>query len=56
MEYQVPEKGFQSFGFLKEIAKAIIESGKAKKVSGYEEFAASLEGVAVSAEANTKQT
>ena len=40
--------GENSLGFLKEIAKAIIESGKAKKVAGYDEFAASLEGVTVS--------
>jgi formate dehydrogenase major subunit len=33
---------------LKGIAKAIVESGKAKKVAGYDEFAASLEGVTVS--------
>lgn len=33
---------------LKGIAKAIVESGKAKKVAGYDEFVASLEGVEVS--------
>ena len=43
--------GENSVAFLKEIAKAIVESGKAKKVAGYDEFVASLEGVAVSAEA-----
>ena len=31
--------------FLKEVAKAIVDSGKAKEVDGYAEFAASLEGV-----------
>lgn len=43
--------GENSLGFLKEIAKAIIDSGKAKKVSGYDEFAASLDNVKVSDEA-----
>lgn len=43
--------GENSLGFLKEIAKAIIDSGKAKKVSGYDEFAASLDNVEVSDEA-----
>lgn len=43
--------GENSLGFLKEIAKAIIDSGKAKKVAGYDEFAASVAGVKVSAEA-----
>lgn len=38
-------------GFLKEIAKAIIDSGKAKKVAGYDEFAASVASVKVSDEA-----
>ena len=33
------------------IAKAIVESGKAKKVAGYDEFVASLEGVEVSEQA-----
>ena len=36
---------------LKGIAKAIVESGKAKKVAGYDEFVASLEGVEVSEQA-----
>ena len=36
---------------LKGIAKAIVESGKAKKVAGYDEFVASLEGVVVSEQA-----
>ncbi len=31
--------------FLKEVAKAIVDSGKAKEAPGYAEFAASLEGV-----------
>lgn len=43
--------GENSLGFLKEIAKAIIDSGKAKKVAGYDEFASSVAGVKVSAEA-----
>ncbi len=43
--------GENSLGFLKEIAKAIIDSGKAKKVAGFDEFAASVAGVKVSAEA-----
>lgn len=43
--------GENSLGFLKEIAKAIIDSGKAKKVSGYDEFAASLDNVKVNDEA-----
>ena len=43
--------GENSLGFLKEIAKAIIDSGKAKKVAGYDEFAASVAGVKVSTEA-----
>lgn len=43
--------GENSLGFLKEIAKAIIDSGKAKKVSGYDEFAAALDNVKVSDEA-----
>ena len=38
---------------LKGIAKAIVESGKAKKVAGYDEFVASLEGVVVSEQAQT---
>ncbi len=36
---------------LKGIAKAIVESGKAKKVAGYDEFVASLEDVVVSEQA-----
>ena len=43
--------GENSLGFLKEIAKAIIDSGKAKKAAGYDEFAASLDNVKVSDEA-----
>lgn len=43
--------GENSVGFLKEIAKAIIDSGKAKKVAGYDEFAASVASVKVSDEA-----
>ena len=43
--------GENDLGFLKEIAKAIIDSGKAKKVAGYDEFAASVAGVKVSDEA-----
>jgi len=38
-------------GFLKQIAKAIIDAGKGKDVCGYEEFAKALEGVAVSDDA-----
>ncbi len=41
--------GENSVGFLKEIAKAIIDSGKAKKVAGYDEFAASVASVKVKA-------
>lgn len=43
--------GENDLGFLKEIAKAIIDSGKAKKVEGYDEFAASVANVKVSDEA-----
>jgi len=43
--------GENSLGFLKEVAKAIIDSGKAKKVAGYDEFAASVADVNVSDEA-----
>lgn len=43
--------GQNDLGFLKEIAKAIVESGKAKKPAGYDEFVASLDGVVVSPEA-----
>lgn len=43
--------GENSVGFLKEIAKAIIDSGKAKKVAGYDEFAASVASVKISDEA-----
>ena len=39
--------GENSLGFLKEIAKAIIDSGKAKKAEGYDAFAASLANVKV---------
>ena len=45
--------GENSLGFLKEIAKAVLESGKAKKVNGYDEFAASLADVKVSEEAKS---
>ncbi|MCD8300976.1 MAG: FAD-dependent oxidoreductase, partial [Clostridiales bacterium] len=38
-------------GFLKEIARALCESGSATGIDGYEAFAASLSGVSVSAEA-----
>ncbi|MGN0694875.1 MAG: FAD-dependent oxidoreductase [Lentihominibacter sp.] len=38
-------------GFLKEIAKAVLDSGKAVKAEGYDEFAASLADVKVSEEA-----
>lgn len=37
--------------FLKEVAKAIIDAGKGKAVAGYDELAASLEGVTVSEDA-----
>ncbi len=37
--------------FLKEVAKAIVDSGKAKMVAGYDEFVASLANVKVSEEA-----
>lgn len=40
--------GENSLSFLKEIAKAITDSGKAKKVAGYDEFTASLADVKVS--------
>lgn len=43
--------GDNNVDILKSIAKAIIESGKAKKVAGYDEFVASLENVAVTEEA-----
>lgn len=43
--------GQNDLGFLKEIAKAIVESGKAKKPAGYDEFVASLDGVVISPEA-----
>ena len=38
-------------GFLKEVAKAIIDAGKGKDVDGYEDFAKSLEGIQVSDDA-----
>ncbi|MBR0455291.1 MAG: FAD-dependent oxidoreductase [Firmicutes bacterium] len=38
-------------GFLKEIAKAIVDSGKGAGIEGFDAFAASLEGVAVSEDA-----
>ena len=41
----------EDLGFLKEVAKAIIDSGKAVKAEGYDEFAAGLESVTVSDEA-----
>ena len=40
--------GENSLGFLKEIAKAIVDSGKAKQAEGYDAFAASLANVKVS--------
>ena len=40
--------GENGLGFLKEIAKAIVDSGKAKKAEGYDAFAASLADVNVS--------
>ena len=40
--------GENSLSFLKEIAKAITDSGRAKKVAGYDEFTASLADVKVS--------
>ena len=40
--------GENSLGFLKEIAKAIVDSGKAKKAEGFDAFAASLADVNVS--------
>ena len=43
--------GENNLSFLKQIAKAIIDSGKAKKAAGYDEFAASLASVKVSGEA-----
>ena len=39
--------GENSLGFLKEIAKAIVDSGKAKQAEGYDAFAASLANVKV---------
>lgn len=38
-------------GFLREVAKAIVDSGKGKDVDGYDEFVKSLSGVTVSSEA-----
>ncbi len=38
-------------GFLKEIAKAIVDSGKGADIAGYDDFAASLKGVKVSEDA-----
>ncbi|MBQ3322245.1 MAG: FAD-dependent oxidoreductase [Firmicutes bacterium] len=38
-------------GFLKEVAKAIVDAGKGQDVDGYEEFAKALEGVQVSEDA-----
>ena len=38
-------------GFVKEIAKAIIDSGKGAEIEGYDDFAASLKDVTVSDEA-----
>ena len=38
-------------GFLKEIAKAIVDAGKGADLEGFDAFAASLEGVAVSDDA-----
>ncbi|NLD18775.1 MAG: FAD-dependent oxidoreductase [Clostridiales bacterium] len=38
-------------GFVKEIAKAVLDGGKAAGIAGYEEFAASLKDVKVSGEA-----
>ena len=38
-------------GFLKEVAKAIIDAGKGKDIAGYDELAASLSGVNVSEDA-----
>ncbi|MDY5606442.1 MAG: FAD-dependent oxidoreductase [Lentihominibacter sp.] len=38
-------------GFLKEVAKAIIDAGKGKDIAGYDELAASLAGVNVSEDA-----
>ena len=43
--------GENDLGYLKQIAKAIVNTGKADKLEGIEEFKASLEGVEVSAEA-----
>ena len=43
--------GQNSLGFLKEIAKALVEAGKGKDVNGYEAFADSLKAVKVSPEA-----
>ena len=40
--------GENSLGFLKEIAKAIVDSGKAKQAEAYDAFAASLANVKVS--------
>ena len=40
--------GENSLGFLKEIAKVIVDSGKAKQAEGYDAFAASLANVKVS--------
>ena len=40
--------GENSLGFLKEIAKAIVDSGKAKKAEGFDAFAVSLADVNVS--------
>ena len=38
-------------GFLKQVAKAIVDSGKANECEGYEDFAKSLDGVSVSDDA-----
>ena len=38
-------------GFLKEVAKAIVDAGKGKDVEGYDEFVKSLDGVQVSEDA-----
>ena len=43
--------GENDLGFLKQIAKAVVATGKADKLEGIDEFKASLEGVEVSVEA-----
>jgi formate dehydrogenase major subunit len=51
MNYLANEVYADDLGFLKQVAKAIVDAGKGADIEGFDDFAKSLEGVTISDEA-----